>query len=332
MGRETGKVRRYCPQSGAGSTCPRKEVEGNRGEQEENKGGTAGSGLGTGRRGANRSSRDLPCIRAEGSRASTGASVEEGTLQGGTEGALKGPSGAGWLPPQLQGSEPRRGVEPQTDEVREAVEGASEGPQTPGTGVEEGLDPTTTPSKPGDRSGEVASQEHRSAGESAKGLTKVVAPSSGPILGQERSGGALERPGTSGSTPQSSEPERPAKRSPAEKAPGQSSEGISRSPAPSKEVSRTTTCSSVKRKATHQEDLHPESGIVPKTPGGGKRQKELIDKDTPRRTLARKTADKLKRATEENDHLPLARGTKDVPLQDIAPRRKGWRLEVPTAP
>ena len=30
------------------------------------------------------------------------------------------------------------------DKAREAVKGASEGPQTPGTGVEEGLDPTTT--------------------------------------------------------------------------------------------------------------------------------------------------------------------------------------------
>ena len=151
-------------------------------------------------------------------------------------------------------------MEPQTDEVKEAVEGASEGPQTPGTGVEEGLDPTTTLAKPGDQSGEVASQEHRSAGESSKGLTKVVAPSSGPILGQERSGGALERPGTSGSTPQSSEPERPARRSPAEKALGQPSEGIPRSLAPSKEVSRTTTHSSVKKKATHQENPHSESG------------------------------------------------------------------------
>ena len=92
-------------------------------------------------------------------------------------------------------------MEPETDKARQAVEGASEGPQTLGIGVEEGLDPTTTPSKPGDRSEEVASQEHRSAGESAKGLTKVVTPSSGPILGQERSGGALERPVTLGSTP-----------------------------------------------------------------------------------------------------------------------------------
>ena len=92
-------------------------------------------------------------------------------------------------------------MEPQTDEVREAVGGASEGSQTPGTGVEAGLDPTTTPSKPGDRSGEVSSQEHRSAGESAEGLTKVVTPSSGPIRGQERPEGALERPRRSGSTP-----------------------------------------------------------------------------------------------------------------------------------
>merc|ERR1711895_147259 len=83
------------------------------------------------------------------------------------------------------------------------------------------------------------------------------------------------------------------------------------------------THASVKRKATTQENPNPELGIVPKTPGGGKRQKELTDKDTPRRTLARKTADKLKRATEENDHLPLARGTKDVPLQDIAPQEGG---------
>ena len=65
-GRETGKVRRYCPQSGAGSTCPRKEVEGNRGGQEENRGGTTGSGPGTGRLGANRSSKDLPCIEGRG--------------------------------------------------------------------------------------------------------------------------------------------------------------------------------------------------------------------------------------------------------------------------
>ena len=49
----------------------------------------------------------------------------------------------------------------------------------------------------------------------------------------------------------------------------------------------------------------------------------MIDKDTLRRTLARKTADKLKRATEENNHLPFARGTKDVPLQDVAPQERG---------
>ena len=52
-------------------------------------------------------------------------------------------------------------------------------------------------------------------------------------------------------------------------------------------------------------------------------QKGLIDKDTPRRTSARKTAEKLKRATEENDHLQLARGTEDNPLQDIATQEKG---------
>ena len=79
----------------------------------------------------------------------------------------------------------------------------------------------------------------------------------------------------------------------------------------------------MKRKATHQKDPNPESGIVPKTPGGGKKQKELIEKDTLRRTSARKTADKLKRATEENNHLLFARGTKDVPLQDVAPQERG---------
>ena len=188
------------------------------------------------------------------------------------------------MPPQPQGSEPRRGVKPETDGARETVEGTSEGPQTPGSSVKCGPDPTTTLSKSGGGPGEASSQEHRSAGKSAKGLTKVASPSSGPTLGQERSGGALERPGTLGSTPQSSEPERTAKRSPAEKAPGQSSEGISRSPSPSKEVSRTTTRSSVKRKATTQENPNPESGIGLKTPGGGKRHKELTDKDTPRRT------------------------------------------------
>ena len=217
----------------------------------------------------------------------------------------------------------QEGGEPQTDKVREAVEGVSEGPQTPETGVEEGLDPTTTPSKPGDWSGEVTSQEHRPAGESTKGPTKAATPSSGSSLGQERSGGALERPETSGSTPQLSEPEKPARGIPAEKAPGQPSKGVPRSSAPSEEVSRTTTCSSVKRKATHQEDPHPESGIVHQTPGGGKKQNELVDKDTPRRISASKTADKPKGATEENDQLLPARGTEDVPLQDVAPQERG---------
>ena len=50
-----------------------------------------------------------PASKADGLRASTGASVDEVTSQGRIEGALKGPSGARWLPPQLQGSGPRRG-------------------------------------------------------------------------------------------------------------------------------------------------------------------------------------------------------------------------------
>ena len=77
--------------------------------------------------------------RADKLRASAEASVDEVTLQGRIEGALKGPSGAWWLPPQPQGSEPRRGVKPETDGARKTVEGASEGPQTQGTGVKYGL-------------------------------------------------------------------------------------------------------------------------------------------------------------------------------------------------
>ena len=156
-GRETGKVRRYCPQSGQALLAQErrlKEIEEGRKRTEEELRVQA-QGLEDGE--PTGLPENCPALRAEGSRASTGASVEEGTLQGGTEGALKGPSGAGWLPPQLQGLGPRRGVEPQTDKVREAVKGASEGPQTPETGVEAGLDPPTTPSKPGDRSGGFAS-------------------------------------------------------------------------------------------------------------------------------------------------------------------------------
>ena len=140
-----------------------------------------------------------PAVGAEGRRASTGkpsigetltglveTSVNEDTVYKEVKGALKKPPGGEKFLPQPQGSEPRRGDKPETDRARETVEGASEGPQTQWTGVKGGPDPTTTLSKPGGRPGEASSQEHRSAGESAKGLTKVVSPSSGPILGQER--------------------------------------------------------------------------------------------------------------------------------------------------
>ena len=54
----------------------------------------------------------------------------------------------------------------------------------------------------------------------------------------------------------------------------------------------------MKRKALTSGNLSSESEIVPKTPGGGKRQKGSTDEGTPRRTSARKAVEKLKRTME----------------------------------
>ena len=124
-------------------------------------------------------------------------------------------------------------------------------------------------------------QGHSSAGKSALGITEATSPGQKPTQGQERSGGAPERPETFGPTPHSPKlltgglesefrPERTATRSPAGKAPGQSSAGVSSSPLPSEEASGTTTHSSVKRKVRTQGNLSPESGKTLKTPGGEK--------------------------------------------------------------
>ena len=67
--------------------------------------------------------------------------------------------------------------------------------------------------------------------------------------------------------------------------------------------------SSVKRKATVQGDTSLESGRAPKAEGEGKRLRRSAGKDTPRRTSARKAAEKLRKTEDTDKHLPLARRT-----------------------
>ena len=64
-----------------------------------------------------------------------------------------------------------------------------------------------------------------------------------------------------------------------------------------------------KRKATVQGDSSLESGRAPKAEGEGKRLRRSAGKDTPRRTLARKAAEKLRKTKDMDKHLPLARRT-----------------------
>ena len=137
---------------------------------------------------------------------------------------------------------------------------------------------------------------HRSAGKPAQGVAELASPVPGPIQGQERSGGA----------------------------PGQPSAGVLRSPSPSEEISGTTTRSSVKQKVTTQGNLFPESGKTLKTMGGGKRPRKSTDKDTMRRTSARKTTEKPRRTAGGDERPPLAGETEDFPLQGQC---RVWLLE-----
>ena len=105
--------------------------------------------------------------------------------------------------------------------------------------------------------------------------------------------------------------ERNSPRSQAEKATEQPSVITSRSPLSPGEAPETIAPLSVKRKALTSGNLSPESEIVPKTPGGGKRQKGSTDEGTQRRTLARKAIERLKRTTEG-----------DTPFQSSAPQEE----------
>ena len=61
---------------------------------------------------------------------------------------------------------------------------------------------------------------------------------------------------------------------------------------------------SVKRKATVQGDTSLESRGAPRAEGEGKRLRRSIGKDTPRRTSARKVAEKLRKTKDTDKHLP----------------------------
>ena len=50
------------------------------------------------------------------------------------------------------------------------------------------------------------------------------------------------------------------------------------------------------------------------------RLRNSTDKDTPRRTSARKATERLRRTADGDKHLPLARGTDDSPLRGSAPQ------------
>lgn len=189
------------------------------------------------------------------------------------------------------------------------MQGTPEGPQTPGTSVKCGPDPTTTLPKLEDGSGGALSLGHRPVGKLTQGSTEVASPGSGLNRGQEESGGAPEKSEMVGSMPHSFELKRTVPRSLAGKFPGQPSAEVSGSPLPPEEALGTTTPWSVKRKVTTPGNISPESGTALKTLGGGKRLKRSTDKDTPRRTSARKAIERLKRTMEG-----------DAPLQSSAPQ------------
>ena len=192
-----------------------------------------------------------------------GASVGGVTPADKVKGSRKGSPGVGRLPTQPQDSEPWRGVESKTEDLSESGKRMPGGSQTPGNRVQFGPDHTET-------------------------LSKL----------EDRSGGAPERSETVGLTSQSLEPKGAVPRSQAEEATEQPSVTISRSPLSLGEALEATAPLSVKRKALTSGNLSSESEIVPKTPGGGKRQKGSADEGTPRRTSARKAVEKLQRTTE----------------------------------
>ena len=148
--------------------------------------------------------------------------------------------------------------------------------------MKRGPSPTTTQPKTGGRPGGALSRGHRSAGKPAQGIAELASPVLGPIQGPERSGGA----------------------------PGQPSAGVSRSPSLSEEISGTMTHSSVKRKVTTQGNLFPESGKTLKTQGGGKRLRKSTDKDTTRRTAARKSTERPRRTAGRGERPPSCRGNR----------------------
>ena len=100
-----------------------------------------------------------------------------------------------------------------------------------------------------------------------------------------------------------------AKGSPVGGTPGQPSTEALTFPSPSGETPGVIAHPSGKRKATVQGDTSPESRGAPRAEEEGKRLRRSVDKDTPRRTLARKAAEKLRKTKDTDKHLPLARRT-----------------------
>ena len=104
---------------------------------------------------------------------------------------------------------------------------------------------------------------------------------------------------------------------------GQPSTGASTPPSPSGGTLGAIACSSVKRKATVQGDTSLKSGRAPKAQGEGKRLRRSAGKDTPRRTSARKAAEKLRKTEDTDKHLPLARRTGNLPPRGSALQGEG---------
>ena len=85
--------------------------------------------------------------------------MKEDTVYKGGKGTVKKPPGGGRSLPQPQGSEPRRGDEPESGSSRKNIKGTSEGPQTVKIGGKDDSGPITASPKLGDGPEEVLKQE-----------------------------------------------------------------------------------------------------------------------------------------------------------------------------
>ena len=174
-----------------------------------------------------------------------------------------------------------------------------------------------------ERPGGALQQEERGRVELTQEDTKVTSPVLGPTQSRQRSGGALGESDRTVPTPHSPESTaieieselrprrlgRTAKGSPAGGMPGQPSTGALTFLSPSGGTPGAISHPSVKRRATVQGDTSLEFGEAPRAEEEGKRPRRSVGKDNPRRTLARKAAERLRKTKDTDKHLPRARRT-----------------------